>query len=55
MEATLVHLRDAGDLPAPKQAFRCAAAALSWLMEAVERLVEQRRDVPPEFFRYPLP
>ena len=56
MDAILARSRYAADSGVRKRTFRTIASILGrLLLTAVERLILRRRDVPSEFFRYPLP
>ena len=55
MESVLARPRYDGELKAQQQSTRGSASALAILHSLLERLIRPPRDIPPEFFRYPLP
>jgi hypothetical protein len=56
MEAMLPGSQYGKELAARRQTLRFSAAALGRvLLAALQRVVLQQREVPAEFFRYPLP
>jgi hypothetical protein len=55
MESVLAQPRHGAELNAPRQSTRGIASALAILHHLLERLIGPPRDIPPEFFLYPLP
>ncbi len=56
MDAILARSRHGTELPARKQTARGGALALARLLSAVlAGLILRQREIPSEFFRYPLP
>ena len=56
MDAILARSQYGTECPARKQTARGIASALARLLPAIiERLILRQREIPSEFFRYPLP